>query len=271
MILKQTSYRLIDFTWRKPLNQPLRAYKSFHFVYVSVIEVAQLLQKLKRKKAAGNDDLPPGLLKDSAAVISAPHCVKSVQIQSIFWSVFSCIRTEYGDLRSKYPYSVRIQENTDQKKTPYLNSVFDAVPFTHIINLSLQPGAFPSDWKIAKILPLYKNGATDQFGNYRPISILPVISKVDEKIVHIDYISESKLLSTRQFRFCARRSTELAVTLLFDNLRKNADSKLLTGCVFTDFSKAFDTISHAKLPQKSEIKCIQDTKCRVRVVFGILI
>ena len=44
------------------------------------------------------------------------HCVKSVQIRSFFWSVFFCIRTEYGNLRSKSPYSVRIQENTDQKK-----------------------------------------------------------------------------------------------------------------------------------------------------------
>ena len=44
------------------------------------------------------------------------HCVKSVQIRSFFWSVFSCIRTEYGDLRCKYPYSVRIQKIKDQKK-----------------------------------------------------------------------------------------------------------------------------------------------------------
>ena len=44
------------------------------------------------------------------------HCVKSVQIRSFFWSVFSCIRTEYGDLLRKPPYSVRIQDNTDQKK-----------------------------------------------------------------------------------------------------------------------------------------------------------
>ena len=43
------------------------------------------------------------------------HCVKGVQIRSVFWSVFSCTRTEYRDLRSKSPYSVRIQENTDQK------------------------------------------------------------------------------------------------------------------------------------------------------------
>ena len=43
------------------------------------------------------------------------YCVKSVQMRSYFWPVFSCIRTEYGDLRSKSLYLVRIQENTDQK------------------------------------------------------------------------------------------------------------------------------------------------------------
>ena len=67
----------------------------------------------------------------------------------------------------------------------------------------------------------------------------------------VDYLSESKLLSKCQFGFCGRRSTELGVTLLCDHICKNADSKLPTGCVFTDFSRAFDTISHAKLLQKS--------------------
>ena len=134
--LKQISYPLIDFTCRKPQYLPLRTYKSFHFGYMSVIEVTQLLEKLKRRKAAGKDDLPPGLLKDSAAVISAP--------------------------------------------------------LTLIINFSFRSGVFPSDWKIAKILPLHKNGVTDQFGNYRPISILLVISKLVEKIAHnrlVDYLS----------------------------------------------------------------------------------
>ena len=196
-VLKQTSYPLIDFTWRKPQYLPLRTYKSFHFGYVSVIEVTQVLKKLKLKKTARNDDLPPGLLKDSAAVISAP--------------------------------------------------------LTHIINLSFRSGVFPFDWKIAKILPLHKNGATDQFVNYRPISILPVMSKIAEKIVHnrlFDYLSESKLLLKRQFGFRAKRSTVLVVTLLCNDIRKNADSKLLQGCVFIDFSKTFDTISHAKLLRK---------------------
>ena len=54
------------------------------------------------------------------------HCVKSVKIRSFFWSVFSCIRTEYGDLRSKAPYSVRILDKYGPKKTPYLDT-FHAV------------------------------------------------------------------------------------------------------------------------------------------------
>ena len=74
---------------------------------------------------------PPSIIKQIPSIINkrvtdlscdsdhfnkaAPHCVKSVQIRSFFWSIFSCIRTEYGDLRNKSPYSVRIQENTDQK------------------------------------------------------------------------------------------------------------------------------------------------------------
>ena len=107
---------------------------------------------------------------------------------------------------------------------------------------------------------MYKNGASDQFGNHHRILILPVISKVVEKIVHnrsIHYLSEGKLLSERQFVFCVKRSTELAVTLLCDNIRKNEDSEL---CVFIDFSKAFDTISHAKLLQKLNAYGIRNVK-----------
>ena len=49
-------------------------------------------------------------------IFKTSHCVKSVQMRSFFWSVISCIRSEYGDLLRKCPYSVRIKENTDQKK-----------------------------------------------------------------------------------------------------------------------------------------------------------
>ena len=122
-----------------------------------------------------------------------------------------------------------------------------SAPLTHITNLSFRSGVFPFDWKIAKILLLY---AIDQFGNYCPVSILPVIYEIVEKIVHnqlVDYPSESKLLPKRKFGFRAKRST---VTLLCDDIYKNLDFKLPMGSVFIDFSKAFYTISHAKLLKK---------------------
>ena len=80
-----------------------------------------------------------------------------------------------------------------------------------------------------------------------------MISKVVEKTVHnkfADYLSESKLVPMRQFGLRAKRSTQLAVTLIWKNICKNGTSKLFTGCVFIDFSKVFDTISHGKILQK---------------------
>ena len=53
--------------------------------------------------------------QENFSLFENKHCVKSIQIRSYFWSLFSCIQNEYGDLLRKSPYSVRIQENTDQK------------------------------------------------------------------------------------------------------------------------------------------------------------
>ena len=79
------------------------------------------------------------------------HCVKSVQIQSFFWSVFSCFRTEYGDLLPKSPYSVRIQENTDQKKLRIWTLFKQCLPSSYRMSvtykfskMSLMPILYPT-------------------------------------------------------------------------------------------------------------------------------
>ena len=98
-----------------------------------------------------------------------------------------------------------------------------SVPLSHIINMSLDTGQFPQAWTAAKIIPLHKSGSTKSFDNYRPISVLPIVSKVIEKIVHkqlMNFLEERKLLSTRQFGFRQKISTELAATLLLDDIRK---------------------------------------------------
>ena len=137
----------------------------------------------------------------------------------------------------------------------YLKDIFDsiALPFTHILNLSLENGEVPYDFKIAKITPLFKSGSTKELGNYRPISVLPIMSKILEKIVHkqlIDYLEKNHMLSNSQFGFRPGRSTEQAVTSLTDHIRKEMDKGNYTGILYIDLSKAFDTISHGTVLSK---------------------
>ena len=70
-----------------------------------------------------------------------------------------------------------------------------AKTLTQIINLSLQSGTVPKDWKTARVVPLFKKGKAEEMDNYRPISILPTVSKILERAVHIQF---SVRLSSKQ-------------------------------------------------------------------------
>ena len=132
---------------------------------------------------------------------------------------------------------------------------------THLINLSFETGEVPSEWKQAKVVPLFKSGNKDDLDNYRPISILPILSKILEKAVFHQlhsYLSENSLLSPYQSGFRANHSTQLAVTFLTDKIRGHMDKGLLTGAVFIDLKKAFDTVPHDGLLNKLYRYGIQD-------------
>ena len=89
--------------------------------------------------------------------------------------------------------------------------------------------------------------------NYRPISILPVMSKIIEKAIHLQlvkFLDQNSLLSEFQFGFRPKLSTDLAAIHMFDNIRESVDSGKLVGAVFIDLSKAFDTVSHSTLLEK---------------------
>jgi len=128
-----------------------------------------------------------------------------------------------------------------------------AAPLLFLINRSMQNGTFPSCEKVAKVVPLFKTGSRTNIDNYRPISVLNILSKLVERVFYnqlINYLENNKLLSEHQYGFRRNRSTCNAVTKLVDNIRQNMDEGKLTGALFMDLRKAFDTVNHACLLQK---------------------
>lgn len=109
--------------------------------------------------------------------------------------------------------------------------------------------------KIAKVIPIHKNGERCQFTNYRPISLLPQFSKILEKLFvnRLDkYIEKHNLLSDNQYGFRVKRSTSMAVMELVEGISNAIDNKEYTVGVFIDLQKAFDTIDHSILMNKLE-------------------
>ena len=132
---------------------------------------------------------------------------------------------------------------------------------TFICNHSITKSAFPSKWKEAKVAPLYKNGPHEDVNNYRPISILPVLSKVLEKHVHeslSNFLHHYKLLHKTQSGFRAQHSCETALVNMIDLWLNAIDKSKMVGVVLVDFKKAFDLVDHQILINKLEIYGIKD-------------
>ena len=116
-----------------------------------------------------------------------------------------------------------------------------------IINQSLCTGIFPHSLKIAKITPIYKKESPHITDNYRPISLLPAISKVFEKVVYVqvyEYFVKNNLLYKSQYGFRKFHSTELAAVELTNRITSQLDEGKLPLAIYLDLSKAFDTIDH---------------------------
>ena len=120
----------------------------------------------------------------------------------------------------------------------------------------LNTGTFPDKLKIAKVIPIFRKGDPSLFENYRPISLLPAISKVLEKIIALQlssYFEDNKRLFDNQYGFRPKHSTEHAALELIDRIINKMDTNEIPLNIFLDLSKAFDTIDHTILLKQIEI------------------
>ena len=128
---------------------------------------------------------------------------------------------------------------------------------TNLLNLSISSGKFFDVWKCSKVTALFKCGDRSNPTNYRPISILPTLSKIMEKVVHsqfYEFLNSHDLLSSKQFGFRPKYSTATALSNFVDEVLLNMEQGNLCGAVFLDLKKAFDTVDRCILLSKlSEI------------------
>ncbi|CAB0032695.1 unnamed protein product [Trichogramma brassicae] len=122
-----------------------------------------------------------------------------------------------------------------------------------LANSSFVTGIFPTDWKLAKIVALSKSSSPMSPSDTRPISMLPELSKVLERLAHSQlssHLTEHQFLDAQQHGFRPLHSTQTALLDLADSVRSAVDKRMITLLVSFDFSKAFDVIDHFLLVRK---------------------
>ena len=133
---------------------------------------------------------------------------------------------------------------------------FIASPIKKIMNVSLATGKIPKYWKIANVIPIYKNkGSNQDVSNYRPISLTSNVSKIFEKLICekiMKFCRQHNIISGNQHGFMSMRST---LTQLFSSLNLYTTEIDLRNCIdviYLDLAKAFDSVSHPKMIHKFE-------------------
>ena len=133
-----------------------------------------------------------------------------------------------------------------------------AAPITYIINLSIEKQKFPSRWKMGRIVPIYKGGnkSPNSTESFRPISLLPAVSKIAEKVVcqqltrHMD---SNRLWNQNLHSYRKSLSSITAIAQVHDALIEASEDKNIAAAIAIDESAAFDSIAHPILLDKMRL------------------
>lgn len=166
--------------------------------------------------------------------------VTEPEIINIIKSLNSNAAAGYDEISSK------VVKNSAKELAPIL---------VQLINECFRTGSFPDLLKIARVLPIFKEGNSNDPGNYRPISILPILSKIYEMVIRnrmMLYLEKINFINKDQYGFQRNANTTAACLNLIEEIYKNIEQKHKTCSVFIDVRKAFDSVDHVMLIRKLE-------------------
>ena len=122
-----------------------------------------------------------------------------------------------------------------------------ADPLKFIFNMSIRSGSIPKAWKQSNVSPIHKGGSCDDPGNFRPISVVPIIAKVLEKLIAnqlLSYFETHHLLHDHQGAYRCGRSSDQILLYSIDMIVSAFDKGFAVCVAFLDLRKAFDSLDH---------------------------
>ena len=206
--------------------------------YTDHLQKAEIFNNYFSSVFSTSSDTSPPTLSESS--------IPDITPISIYSHGVKCLLDSLDIHKSAGPDNIptRLLKELSTELAPILTVIFQA---------SLLQCCVPKEWKIAKVVPIYKKGDRSTPGNYRPISLTSICCKLLEHIIYshiFSHLNSHSILCNEQHGFRQRRSCETQLLLTVQDLAKNLNEGLQTDVIFLDFSKAFDKVDHSCLIHK---------------------
>ena len=171
--------------------------------------------------------------------------VNSIFLRTVDPSEIDCV---IKDLENKATLDTRAGPlKVANENKQFSNSVAD------VVTTSFREGVFPEKLKMARVIPIHKGGVKTDVSNYRPISLLPIFSKIYEKLMHkriMEYLDKYNILCENQYGFRSGRSCEHALLNAQHTVLDTLNNKKVALLLLIDYSKAFDLVEHTVILNK---------------------